>query len=68
MDYKAILLEQMQQKEDQKRAALQRKKHDDEQYMNEFHQFRVGAKNQGGGSPMRDGRGDIITQHAAFAS
>lgn len=68
VDYRAVLLDQMQQKEDQKRAALLRKREEDERLMNEFHQFRVGSKNQGGGSPMRDGRGDVITQHAPFAS
>jgi hypothetical protein len=40
---------------------LQRKKDEDAKYNDEFNQFRIGTKNQGGGSPIRDGRGDVVT-------
>ena len=61
MEYKAFLMEQMAQKEEAKRAALQRKKNEDARYLEEFNQYRVGSKNQGGGSPIRDRLGDVVT-------
>ena len=30
--------------------------------------YRIGARNQGGGSPLRDRDGNIIAQHNAFSS
>lgn len=68
MEYKAILMEQIAQKEEQKKLAAQRLKDEEERFMREFNQYRVGAKTQGGGSPIRDHNGDIITQHIPFAS
>jgi hypothetical protein len=34
----------------------------------EYNQYKIGSKKQGGGSPIRDNNGDVITQHLPFAS
>jgi hypothetical protein len=41
--------------------AIQKKKQDDEKFMEEFQVYRFGALRQGGGAPLRDAEGEIIT-------
>lgn len=37
--------------------------------MHEFaNYYRIGARNQGGGSPVRDRDGNVIAQHVPFSS
>ena len=30
--------------------------------------YRIGARNVGGGSPIRDAQGNVVTQHAPFSA
>lgn len=68
MEYKAFLMEQMAQKEERKQQALLKQKQEDERYMQEYNNYKIGSKNQGGGSPIRDANGDVVTMHLPFAS
>ena len=69
LEYKAFLSAQIAEKEEQKKLAKQKENEQELREMNDFANFyRIGARNQGGGSPIRDNIGNVITQHIPFSS
>ena len=54
-EYKAYLSAQIEEKQQAKQAQKQRETEDDIKNMHEFaNYYRIGARNQGGGAPIRD--------------
>lgn len=59
----------MQEKEEKKRAAKAKEAEDEARLMNDYATYyRIGALNQGGGSPIRNKQGEIVAQHNPFSS
>ena len=57
----------MAEKEEKKKLEKQKEREEDERFLNEFAKYRFGALNQGGGSPIRNSYGDVVTQHVPFS-
>ena len=58
----------MAEKEEKKRIQKQKERDEDERFLNEFAKYRFGALNQGGGSPIRNASGEVVTEHIPFSS
>ena len=59
--YKAFLYQQMAEKEDEKKRLKDLERENDIRLMAQYaDQYRIGTKNQGGGSPIRDEHGKVI--------
>ena len=68
-EYKAFLAAQIAEKEEKKKMAKQKEAEREAREMNDFaNYYRIGARNQGGGSPIRDREGNVVTQHNPFSS
>ena len=69
MEYKAYLAQQIADKEEAKKLAKQKETEEDVRAMNDFaNYYRIGGRNNGGGSPIRDREGNVVTQHVPFSS
>ena len=69
VDYKTFLEQQIAEKDEKKRLAKQKEKEEEEKLMNDYAaKYRFGALNQGGGSPIRNAKGEVISQHVPFSS
>lgn len=61
-EYRAILFSQMNEKNEKKRQTKAKETEDEARLMNEYAMhYRIGALKQGGGSPIRDRNGDVVT-------
>ena len=58
----------MAEKEEKKRLEKQKEKEEEDKLVSEFAKYRIGALNQGGGSPIRNPAGDVVSQHVPFSS
>ena len=68
-DYKAMLEAQINEKNEKKRLIKQKEADEDVRYMNDYaNYYHFGALRQGGGSPVRDRNGEIISLHNPFSS
>ena len=69
LEYKAYLAQQIADKEEKKKVSKQREAEEDLRAMHDFaNYYRIGARNQGGGSPIRDRDGNVVAQHIPFSS
>ena len=69
LEYKAYLAQQIADKEEKKKMNKQKEAEEDARGMHEYaNYYRIGARNQGGGSPIRDREGNLISQHVPFSS
>ena len=69
LEYKAHLAQQIADKEEKKKINKQKEAEEDVRAMHEFaNYYRIGARNNGGGSPVRDREGNVISQHVPFSS
>lgn len=61
-EYKAFLAQQIAEKSERKREAKAKQMEEDARLMNDYaNYYRFGALKQGGGSPIRDPNGDVVT-------
>jgi len=64
-----MLEAQIQEKNEKKRFARQKEADEDVRFMNDYaNHYHFGALRQGGGSPVRDRNGEIVSQHIPFSS
>ena len=64
-----MLEAQILEKNEKKRLAKQKEADEDVRFMNDYaNHYHFGALRQGGGSPIRDRNGEIISQHVPFSS